>query len=468
MVRSMVSNSNLPLSLWSEAIKTATYVLNRVPTKVIPKKPFELWKGWKPSLRHVHVWGCPVEVRIYNPQEKKLDSRTVGGYFISYAEKSKRYRFYCPSRATKIVESHNARFLENDVISGSNESRHLVFEERHNIEPTLESSSGLIIFPDSHQDLTIQETPVLNEPHHEDILVDSVIQHPKQGNVDITLRRSTRDRRFIISSYYVVYLQEYDIDIGVEDDPITFSQVVGGSESTLWYNSMKDEMNSMANNQVWDPVELPKGAKVIGCKWVLKTKRDSLGNIERYKVRLVAKGFTQQKGIDYHDPFSLVSKKDSFRIIMALVTHFDMELHQMDVKTTFLNGDLEEDVYMKQLEGFIKNGNDHIVCKLKKSIHGPKQASHQWYLKFHDVISSFSFIENVMDQCIYHKVSGSKIIFLVLYVDDILLASNDLGLLHEVKRFLLQQFDMKDMGEASYVIGIRIERDRSQRILGLS
>ncbi|RVW51337.1 Copia protein [Vitis vinifera] len=228
----MVSNSNLPLSLWSEAIKTATYVLNRVPTKVIPKKPFELWKGWKPSLRHVHVWGCPVEVRIYNPQEKKLDSRTVGGYFISYAEKSKRYRFYCPSRATKIVESHNA----------------------------------------SHQDLTIQETPVLNEPHHEDILVDSVIQHPKQGNVDITLRRSTRDRRFIISSYYVVYLQEYDIDIGVEDDPITFSQVVGGSESTLWYNSMKDEMNSMANNQVWDPVELPKVQRSLVVNGCLRLK----------------------------------------------------------------------------------------------------------------------------------------------------------------------------------------------------
>ena len=161
-----------------------------------------------------------------------------------------------------------------------------------------------------------------------------------------------------------------------------------------------------------------------------------MGNIERYKARLVVKGFTQQEGIDYHDTLSLVSKKDSFWIIMALVAHFDMELHQMDVKTTFLNGDLEEEVYMKQPEGFITNGNDHIVCKLKKSIYGLKQASRQWYLKFHDVISSFDFIENVMDQCIYHKVSGSKIIFLVLHLDDILLASNDLGLLHEVKRFL--------------------------------
>ena len=125
-----------------------------------------------------------------------------------------------------------------------------MFKERHNIEPTLESSSGLIIFPDSHQDLTVQETLVVNEPHHEDILVDSVMQQPQQGNVDITLRRSTRERRSTISSDYVVYLQEYDIDIGVEDDPITFSQAVGGSESTLWYNAMKDEVNSMANNQV--------------------------------------------------------------------------------------------------------------------------------------------------------------------------------------------------------------------------
>ena len=103
-----------------------------------------------------------------------------------------------------------------------------------------------------------------------------------------------------------------------------------------------------------------------------KTKRDSLGNIEIYKARLVAKGFTQQEGIDYHDTFSPVSKKDPFRIIMALVAHFDMELHQMDVKTTFLNGDLEEKIYMKQPEGFITNGNDHIVCKLKKSIYGLK------------------------------------------------------------------------------------------------
>lgn len=153
---------------------------------------------------------------------------------------------------------------------------------------------------------------------------------------------------------------------------------------------------------------------------------------------------------------------------MALVAHFDFELHQMDVKTAFLNGDLEETVYMKQPEGFPSSKGDHLVCKLNKSIYGLKQASRQWYIKFHEVITSFGFEENIMDECIYQKVSGSRICFLVLYVDDILLATNDKGLLYEVKQFLSKNFDMKDMGEASYVIGIKIHRDRSRGILGLS
>eukprot|EP00253_Pinus_taeda_P006406 PITA_06406 len=179
-------------------------------------------------------------------------------------------------------------------------------------------------------------------------------------------------------------------------------------ESELWYDAMKEEKNSIKSNEVWDLVEFPNGAKAIGCKWVFKTKKDSLGNIERYKARLVAKGFTHKEGIDYTGTFSPVSKKYSLRIIMALVAHFDLELQQMDVKTTFLNGDLEEEVYMKQPEGF-------------PSID-----------------------------------------------DDILLATNDKGLLHEVKQFLSKNFDMKDMGEASYVIGIKIHRDRFRGILGLS
>jgi len=140
----------------------------------------------------------------------------------------------------------------------------------------------------------------------------------------------------------------------------------------------------------------------------------------------------------------------------------------MDVKIAFLNGDLEKEVYMDQPEGFMTTGKEKLVCKLKKSIYRLKQASRQWYLKINDTILSYSFVENTFDQCIYMKISESKFIILVLYVDDILLATNDIVLLHDVKNFLSNKFEMKDMGEASYVIGIEIFRERSQGVLGLS
>jgi hypothetical protein len=144
-------------------------------------------------------------------------------------------------------------------------------------------------------------------------------------------------------------------------------------------------------------VELPNGCAPVGCKWVFKTKRDPYGKVDRYKARLVAKGYSQKEGIDYKETFSPVSTKDAFRVVMALVAHFDLELHQMDVKTAFLNGDLVEDVYMIQPDGFAEKGKEHLVCRLKKSIYGLKQASRQWYLKFDQVVASFGFKEIASD-----------------------------------------------------------------------
>jgi hypothetical protein len=141
----------------------------------------------------------------------------------------------------------------------------------------------------------------------------------------------------------------------------------------------------------------------------------------------MAKDFTQREGIDYTEIFSPVSCKDSLKIIMALVTHYDLELHQMDVKTAFLNGDLLENVYMAQLKGFIVKGKEHMRCHMRKSIYGLKQASRQWYLKFDETVRSFGFKENEEDNCIYAKFRNEKFIFLILYVDDILLASSDVS-----------------------------------------
>jgi len=154
----------------------------------------------------------------------------------------------------------------------------------------------------------------------------------------------------------VIYLQESEKDLSIDNDPVSFLEAINGDYYGKWLDSMKEELKSMTQNGVWDLVELPEGCKRVRCKWVFKTKRDSNDNIERHKARLVAKVFTQKNGIDYKETFSPFSKKDSFRITMALVAHYDLELHQMDVKIAFLNGNLEEDIYMDQPVGFIEEG----------------------------------------------------------------------------------------------------------------
>jgi hypothetical protein len=231
---------------------------------------------------------------------------------------------------------------------------------------------------------------------------------------------------------------------------------------------MKDEIKSMSTNEVWDLEEISKGAKTVRCKWVYKTKYDSQGNIDKFKARLVVKGYTQREGIDYNETFSPVVCKDFFRIIIALVAHYDLELHQMDVKTAFLNGDLDETVYMAQPKGFVVEGKEKLGCRLKKSIYGLKQASKQWYLKFDKTIKEFGFKENVEDNCVYTKFKNGKYIFLILYVDDILLASSDVSLLLETKKVLSSHFEMKDFGEVRFILGIEIHRDRLKGVLALS
>ncbi|KAJ9697292.1 hypothetical protein PVL29_009194 [Vitis rotundifolia] len=461
MVRCMLSNSSLPEFLWGEALRTAAYILNQVPSKSVPKTPYELWSGKKPSLHHFHVWGCKAEVRPYNPQSKKLDPKTISGFFVGYCIGSRGSRFYCPSHTIRIIESDMAVYFEDEVnVDPSFVSREIPLGEEHVV----------IHFPTSHVpnvDVPIVQPPATNQGEHGDqveldILVESTV-------VDgIPLRRSQRVRRPAISDDYMIYLQEHEYDGYDVSDPVTYQEAIHCPQFTSWKEAMNDEMNSMYMNGVWDLIELPHGCKPVGCKWVFKTKRDPRGQIERYKARLVVKGYSQREGIDFKETFSPVSTKDSFRVIMAIIAHFDLELHQMDVKTAFLNGDLDEDVYMEQPIGFAEVGKEDLVCKLNKSIYGLKQASRQWYLKFDSIITQNGFKENTVDRCIYLRISESSYIFLVLYVDDILLASNDFDLLFETKHMLSTHFDMKDLGEASYVLGIKILRDRANGVLKLS
>ncbi|KAL6321459.1 hypothetical protein AAG906_016558 [Vitis piasezkii] len=291
-----------------------------VPQYTIPGAPSQ---NGKPSIRHLHVWGCLVEARPYKPNEKKLDSRTVSCYFVGYSEMSRGFKFYDPSTRS-FFETGNAKFIEDVELSRRESLRNVVFEEESDSISIITIGHEIVDTPEIHSTQVVEPVQV-----HEE-----VTQEPQ---VQVSLKRSTRERRSTISNDYVVYFQEHEFDMGLEDDPISVSQVKQSSNSEKWIKAMKNEMKSMKDNGVWDLVELPEGVKPIGYKWIFKTKRDSKGNIVRYKARLVTKGFTQNECIDYKETFSPVSSKDSFRIIMTLMAHYDLELHQMSVKTAFLN-----------------------------------------------------------------------------------------------------------------------------------
>ncbi|RVW80008.1 Retrovirus-related Pol polyprotein from transposon TNT 1-94 [Vitis vinifera] len=283
--------------------------------------------------------GCLVEARPYKPNEKKLDSRTVSYYFVGYSEMSRGFKFYDPSTRS-FFEMGNAKFIEDVELSRRESLRNVVFEEESVSIPIIATGHGHIMFDDTIQNVQ-PITEIVDTPEiHSTQVVEPVQVHEEvtqEPQVQVSLKRSTREMRSTISDDYVVYLQEHEFDMGLEDDPISVSQVKQSSNSEKWIKAMKNEMKSMKDNGVWDLVELPEGVKPIGYKWIFKTKRDSKGNIVRYKARLVAKGFTQNECIDYKETFSPVSSNDSFRIIMTLMAHYDLELHQMGVKTAFLN-----------------------------------------------------------------------------------------------------------------------------------
>jgi hypothetical protein len=163
----------------------------------------------------------------------------------------------------------------------------------------------------------------------------------------------------------------------VDDTPTTIKQAYSSPDADLWKKAVQSEMDSIMSNGTWEVVDPPYGCKPIGCKWVFKKMLRPDGTIERYKTKLVAKGYTQKEGEDFFDTYSPVARLTTIRVLFSLAASFGLTIHQIDVNTTFLNGELEEEIYMDQLDGFIENGQEGNMCKLLKSLYGLKQALKQ-------------------------------------------------------------------------------------------
>lgn len=219
-------------------------------------------------------------------------------------------------------------------------------------------------------------------------------------------------------------------------------------------------------HDTWTIENVPKGVKPIPCRWVFKVKRDAQGNVERFKARLVAKGFKQVQGVDFEEVFAPVSKHTTLRLALSEIAANDLELKQADVGTAFLNGELEEPVWMEQPPGF-KTGGPASCCKLNKSIYGLKQAPRAWYAKLQETLQQFGLQPSAADPGLYYATAEGATLFIIVYVDDLLIAGTQKEVTDMLEK-LKAKFSIRDLGDATYFLGMEIKRDRKARTLKLS
>ncbi|GKE26616.1 retrovirus-related pol polyprotein from transposon TNT 1-94, partial [Tanacetum coccineum] len=306
-----------------EAILTATYLLNKIPRKDKEETPYELWMGRKPSYQYLRVWGCLAKVVVPAPKAQKIGPKSVDCIFIRYAKNSSAYRFI-------VHDSKNPDIQKNTVM----ESRNASFFE--NIFPCLTKETGSSSRLD---DEVVQDKRQRDENDLQVERQDQVkeVIEPRRG------KRARTEKSFGLD--FVSFM--------VENEPTSYQEAVTSSEAHQWKEAIKSEIDSILQNHTWELVDLPPGCKLLGYKWIFKKKMKAEGTIDKYKARLVIKGFRQHEGLDYFDIYSPVTRITSIRMILAIAALRNLEVHQMDVKTAFLNGDLEEGIYMNQPEGFI-------------------------------------------------------------------------------------------------------------------
>lgn len=217
---------------------------------------------------------------------------------------------------------------------------------------------------------------------------------------------------------------------------------------------MSDELDALTKTHTWDLVDSPSGKSAVGCKWVYKIKTRSYGSVERYNSQLVAKGFSQEYGIDYKETFALVAHLTFVRSLLAIATMSHWQLFQMDVKNTFLNGDLAEEVYMHPPPSY--DHPPHTICCLRRAFYSLKQAPRAWFSKFSYVVAQQGFVPSAYDSALFLRTTGAGIILIILYVDDMIITGDDLSGIRDLQDFLSQNFEMKDLRQLNYFLGLEV------------
>lgn len=505
-------DSNLPKYLWAEAVATANYVQNRVTDSNTKETPYELYFNKPLDRVDFHIFGEFAYHRMPDAKRKnKLDSRAVKVQFVGYDLNSKGLRFYQTS-TRKIYVSRSYKFLNNfeypQVSTQNSSSQNKSTAETETFKPKISS----IVIDSNDEDLDFKNSPsLISEFQNEEINVEN------NSNIDENLNESLNERiletddvqegssiletDFIQeenSSLNQSSYEEHEKDINETRDhfvrrsersnagqpperlsyknwfggvfvasveseiyePRTFKQSQKCDDKNKWMEAMKTEINSINKNKTWDVVDLPSNRKAIGCKWVYKVKYDEKNN-PQYKARLVAQGFNQRYGVDFDEVFAPVAHSTTLRMLLSVAGVNNYKIKHYDVKSAFLNGKLDEEIYMKQPPGF---ENSDKVLKLKKSLYGLKQAANVWNKALNEKLLEQNFIASPHDPCLYFRRDSNNVCYILIHVDDILIVSNKSHTIRQVASVIGKHFEIKDLGEAKHYLAIDISKDKNNDI----
>lgn len=467
LARTMLLSKKLPKALWAEAVNTAVFVLNRTgPSGEDSKTPFELFTGKSARINILHIFGSECYVREPDQKRKKWDARGKPGIFVGYAEDIRGYRVWVKPGKSVIRRVHVdfvpeetgktwSYFPAKDIhesqqpigvpavqarVDTSVQARgpgdHVgqvqadgdaAVEPQAGVESVFKNKVEVHDFSEDNSDDSFYNS-ILNDS---DVTLtnDSFgdLSSQEEGHPDEQQhRRKLRDRNTIKAPNRLI---EADIAVAEFDEPRTFEEAIKSPYKTKWIEAMKEEMEALKKNSTWDLVELPAGRKPITNKWIYRIKRNAKGEIDRFRARLVARGFNQQKGIDYDETFSPVARFDTIRSLLSIAANENLELKQFDFKSAYLNGFLKEEIFMEQPEGF--EDSTGRVCRLIKSLYGLKQSSRCWNERLKKELFKLGLNESTADSCLFFRVENDYKILISLYVDDGLIAATNRGLIDD-------------------------------------
>ncbi|GJU65736.1 retrovirus-related pol polyprotein from transposon TNT 1-94 [Tanacetum coccineum] len=433
MSRTMLNEQSLPQKFWCNAVDTSTYILNRILIKaILGKTPYELLRGRKPTLDYFRVFGSKCFILNTKDYLTKFDPKSYEGVFLGYSQNSKAY-IILNKHTRKVEESLNVTFDETPPPSKTSPLVDDDLDEEEAIKVTEKKNLENDIV-----DETLEIDEIVNIKESRNHPLENVI-----GNLNQRTLRSQAQNQ----SNFFCFISTIE--------PKNVNEALGDKS---WIVAMQEELNQFIANDVWELVPQPRNMTIIGTKWVFRNKLDENGVVSRNKARLVAQGYNQQEGIDYDETYAPVARLESIRILLAYACALDFKLFQMDVKSAFLNGFINDEVYVAQPSGFINFEEPDHVYKLKKTLYGLKQAPKAWYDKLKAFLIKHEYKMGMVDNTLFTKKKSSNLIIVQIYVDDIIFGSTCQDMCDEFAKIMHDEFEMSMMGELNFFLGLQIKQ----------